>query len=334
MNIPKLMKLKGLLLVCLGLFFAVVCYLIVNVNISKNMTIKKINYQGWEDSYILSNSQVEAIIVPAIGRIMQFRLLGGENTFWEDSLIYGKTPNSKSGEWDNFGGDKTWPAPQSEWEDITNISWPPPVTFDSVPVQIKAEKNELMLISEVDPFYGIRFERKITLEPNLPIMNITTTFEKVKGDSQQVSVWTITQFNEPVSVFAKIPENSIFPQGYNKQSDELPANLKIEDGILSLTRDENRASKIGSDASTLLWMGKNVAVRMDSTRIDNAIYPYNNSNSEIYTNYNPKAYVELEFLSPLKTLEVGEKMDLTVKYTLTKTTSENIEEQVRRILGR
>ncbi|MEM7713141.1 MAG: DUF4380 domain-containing protein [Cyanobacteria bacterium P01_A01_bin.68] len=334
MNIPKLMKLKGLLLVCVGLFFTVVCYLMVNVNISKKMTIKKINYQGWEDSYILSNSQVEAVIVPAIGRIMQFRFPGEENTFWEDSQIYGKIPNPKSEEWDNFGGDKTWPAPQSEWEDITKVSWPPPDTFDSVPVQLKAEKNEITLISEVDPLYGIRFTRKITLEPNQPIMKITTTFEKVKGDSQQVSVWTITQLKEPVSVFAAIPQPSIFPQGYNKQSDDLPANLKIEDGILSLTRDENKAHKIGSDASTLLWVGEKTAVRIDSPRIDKAIYPDNNSNSEIYTNYNPKAYVELEFLSPLKTLEVGEKMDLTVKYTLIKTTSENIEEQVKEILGR
>ncbi|MEO1432128.1 MAG: hypothetical protein AAFV71_24310, partial [Cyanobacteria bacterium J06633_8] len=70
----------------LGLFFTVICYLIVNVNISEKMTIKKINYQGWSDSYILSNSQVEAVIVPAIGRIMQFRFPGGENTFWEDSM--------------------------------------------------------------------------------------------------------------------------------------------------------------------------------------------------------------------------------------------------------
>ena len=73
---------------------------------------------------------------------------------------------------------------------------------------------------------------------------------------------------------------------------------------------------------------------MDSPRIDQEIYPDNNSSAEIYTNYDPKAYVELEFLSPLKTLQVGEKMDLTVTYTLIKTTSENIEEQVRKILGR
>ncbi|BAY82862.1 hypothetical protein NIES267_23470 [Calothrix parasitica NIES-267] len=334
MNIYRHINLKHLLLFCLGLFFAVVCYLIVNVNISKNMTIRKINYQGWEDSYILSNSQVEAVIVPAIGRIMQFRFQGGENAFWEDSQIYGKVPNPKSEEWDNFGGDKTWPAPQSEWESITKISWPPPDTFDSVPLKVEVQENELTLISEVDPFYGIRFYRQIALEPNQPIMKITTTFEKVEGDSQQVSVWTITQFNEPVSVFAAIPQNSIFPQGYNKQSDDLPANLKVQNGILSLTRDEDKAHKIGSDASTLLWVGEKTAVRMDSPRIDKAIYPDNNSSSEIYTNYNPKTYVELEFLGPLQTLEVGGKIDLTVTYTLIKTTSGNIEEEARKILGR
>ncbi|WP_157229289.1 DUF4380 domain-containing protein [Rivularia sp. PCC 7116] len=298
------------------------------------MTIKKINYQGWEDSYILSNSQVEAVIVPAIGRIMQFRFPDGENTFWEDSQLYGKVPNKKSEEWNNFGGDKTWPAPQSEWKKMTKISWPPPDTFDSVPVKVEVQKNEITLISEIDPFYGIRFYRQITLEPNEPIMKVTTTFEKVKGDSQQVSVWTITQLNEPVSVFAAIPQPSIFPQGYNKQSDDLPANLKIDNGILSLTRDRDKPHKIGSDASTLLWVGEKTAVRMDSPRIDKVIYPDNNSNSEIYTNYDPKAYVELEFLSPLKTLQVGEKMDLTVTYTLIKTTSENIEEQARKILQR
>lgn len=327
-------KLQHLLLFCLGLFLITGCYLIINTNMPEKIAIKKINYQGWEDSYILSNSQVEAIIVPEIGRIMQFRFEGGENTFWEDSQLYGKTPNLKSEEWNNYGGDKTWPAPQSKWEDITNRSWPPPTTFDSVPIKAKLENNQVTLISEIDPFYGIRFYRQIRLEPNQPIMKIATTFEKVKGDSQEVSVWTITQLNEPVSVYAAIPQNSIFAQGYNKQSDELPANLKIDNGILSLKRDRNKAHKIGSDASTLLWVGETVAVRMDSPRIDKANYPDNNSSAEIYTNYDPKAYVELEFLSPLKTLQVGEKMDLTVTYTLIKTTSENIEEQVRKILER
>jgi putative NADH-flavin reductase len=59
-----------------------------------------------------------------------------------------------------------------------------------------------------------------------------------------------------------------------------------------------------------------VAVRIDSPRVPKASYPDNNSSAEIYTNLDPKAYVELEFLSPLKTLRVGQKMDLTTTYTL------------------
>lgn len=32
-----------------------------------------------------------------------------------------------------------------------------------------------------------------------------------------------------------LPQPSIFPQGYNKQSEDLPANLKVDNGIFSLT---------------------------------------------------------------------------------------------------
>jgi hypothetical protein len=58
-----------------------------------------------------------------------------------------------------------------------------------------------------------------------------------------------------------------------------------------LTRDSNKSHKIGCDASTLLWMGEKVAVRIDSSRVLGASYPDNNSSAEIYTNLDPKAYV-------------------------------------------
>ena len=53
-------------------------------SISAKITVTKTNYQGWQDSYILSNGQVEAVIVPKVGRVMQFRFKDGENTFWEN----------------------------------------------------------------------------------------------------------------------------------------------------------------------------------------------------------------------------------------------------------
>jgi hypothetical protein len=138
-------------------------------------------------------------------------------------------------------------------------------------------------------------------------MKVTTTYEKVKGKSKDVSVWIVTQLRDPLAVYAALPQPSIFPEGYNKQSEDLPANLKVDNGLLSLTRDRNKSHKIGCDASTLLWMEEKVAVRIDSPRVSRASYPDNNSSAEIYTNLDPKAYVELEFLSPLKTLRVGAK---------------------------
>lgn len=318
------------------IFFTVFCCIEVTANTIAKITVTKTNYQGWRDSYILSNGQVEAVVVPKVGRIMQFRFKGGEATFWENNQVYGKAPNVKSEEWGYFGagGDKTWPAPQSAWEKITGRAWPPPATFDSVPFTAKVNRHEVTLISPIDPFYGIRVYRKITLEPRKPVMKVTTTYEKVKGKPQNVSVWIVTQLCDPVKVYAALPQPSIFPEGYNKQSENLAANLKVNNGLLSLTRDRNKSHKIGSDAGTLLWMGKKVAVRIDSPRVPGASYPDNNSSAEIYTNLDPKAYVEIEFLSPLKTLRVGQKMDLTTTYTLIPRITENAEQEARKILGR
>lgn len=330
------MKAKSLLLFCLGFLLTVFCCLEVSANIPAKITVTKTNYQGWQDSYILSNAQVEAVVVPKVGRIMQFRFKNGESTFWENTQVYGKTPNIKSEEWGYFGagGDKTWPAPQFEWEKITGRGWPPPDTFDSLPVKARVNRSEVTLISPIDPFYGIRIYRKITLKAEKPVMEITTTYEKVKGKSKDISVWIVTQLRDPVSVYAARPQPSIFPEGYNKQSENLPANLKVDNGLLSLTRDRNKSHKIGCDASILLWMGEKVAVRIDSPRVPGATYPDNNSSAEIYTNLDPKAYVELEFLSPLKTLRVREKISLTTTYTLIPRTTANLDQEARKILGR
>jgi hypothetical protein len=295
------------------------------------VTVTKTNYRGWRESIVLSNSQVEAVIVPAIGRVMQFRFQDAAATFWENRQLDGKLPNSNSKNWANFGGDKTWVAPQSDWEEVTGRSFPPPPAFDSMPVTARVEGSNVTLISPVDPFYGIRTYRQIRLNPAKAVMTIDTTYEKVKGEPRDVAVWTITQLRDPVGVYAKLPQPSIFPSGYDRQTG-LPANLKVENHLLSLTRDRQQNHKIGSDASSLLWLGEKVALRIDSPRLAGANYPNRGSSAEIYTNADPDAYVELEFLSPLQKLQVGEKMHLTTTYTLIRRTTANADVEAREIL--
>ncbi len=274
-------------------------------------------YFGWDRSWTVSNGKVEAVIVPAIGRLMQFRFLGQGSPFWEDPALRGKLPDPASSEWQNFGGDKTWPAPQADWERITARGWPPPVAFDSMPVVTSVRRDAVVLTSPIDPHFGIRTERVIRLEHEAPVMTIVTTYEKVSGDPAKVGVWIITQLEDPLLAAAPVPSPSHFPEGYNRQSgDQLPSNLTVEKGLLTLTRDPARSTKIGTDSERLLWVGETQMLLIESPRIRGADYPDQQSSAEIYTNPDPKAYVELETLGPLHDMKPGDRIRQTNTYTL------------------
>lgn len=294
----------------------------------------KVNYHGWPDSYVLNNGEVEAVIVPAIGRVMQFHFLGKDGVFFENRSLDGKAPDPVSADWGNFGGDKSWPSPQADWEKVTKRSWPPPVAFDSMPVQATVRGRAVELVSAIDPAYGVREQRRIELAPSGPVMTITTTYEKVRGDPVKVGVWVITQMSEPQRAFIVLPAKSQFEQGYTKLMDVLPADLNVQDRLLSLTRDRKNATKIGSDGGSLLWMNEGYGLRIDSARVSGGEYPDQGSSVEIYTNADPLAYVELETLGPLSTMKVGDRIQRTNTYTLLHRTEQDPDAEARKMLGR
>jgi hypothetical protein len=282
-------------------------------NLAAATTITKTNYHGWPNSYVLSNGTVEAIVVPAIGRVMQFRFVGEDTgPFFENRAMDGKHPIPTSKEWGNFGGDKTWPAPQDDWPKITPRSWPPPVAFDSMPVEAVVHSDSITLISPVDPHYGIRTERVISLSDSEAQMTIKTTYHKVEGDPRKVSVWIITQCGEPDFVY--IP--TLMGDKFIHQSDELPYALKAGKHAIALKRGSAKSTKIGTDASALIWVGKKTAVRIDSARQDGGGYPDKGCSAEVYTNANPLTYVELEMLGPLHMLKIGDQISQTNTYHL------------------
>lgn len=291
-------------------------------------------HKGWARCVTIANGVIEAIVVPDVGRVMEFRFIGQASPFWEDPTLRGKAPDPASSDWGNFGGDKTWPAPQADWDKVTPRAWPPPVAFDSMPVEVTVRRDTLVLTSPVDPHYGIRTERVLALQPDAATMTITTTYEKVSGAPLKTGIWIITQLAEPVGVYAPVPVRSLFEQGYNRQSGEvLPADLKVSKGLLSLTRDPSKSTKIGMDTTRLLWVGRTDMVLIESPRQQGAEYPDQQSSTEIYTNPNPKAYVELEMLGPLSTLNPGDRIQHVNTYTLLPRKLDDAEADARRVLG-
>jgi hypothetical protein len=297
------------------------------------VNVKIVNYNGWRNSFILNNGVAEVIVVPSIGRIMQFRLVGEEGVIWENQAMIGRKVNPKLQDWSNFGGDKSWPAPQSDWPKITPRAWPPPVAFDSLPLDAAEKEGILELTSPVDPHYGIRVIRRIQLSPDNPVMTITTRFEKIAGKPVKTSIWIITQCKDPVGVYVPLPAKSIFAEGYSRQSEGLPSNLKVSNRMFSLTRGSETNEKIGSDSGTLVWVGARQVLRINSPRIPNQEYPDKGSSAEVYTNADPLKYVELELLGPLKWLKPGDHMEQTSTYTLRRRGSKDPLSDARKILG-
>ena len=298
---------------------------------SPGVTVTRIDYHGWPESYLVANGIVEAVIVPAVGRVMQLRLAGGrEGTFWENRALDGQLHNAVSDQWMNFGGDKCWPAPQSAWGEQQDRDWPPPMAFDSRPMETAAGEFGLVLRSAVDEDYGVKVVRHVELEPDRPVMRIRTEFRKIHGDAVRVGVWTITQMREPERISILLPAMSKFADGYIRLMESAPAQLKIDGRLLSFVRHPSAHVKIGTEASNLVWVGTNSLVRIEVERRPGE-YPAGGCVTEVYTNPGALSYVELETLGPLTTLRPGDWIELTTVYTVLPRSTGDPEEEAQNV---
>ncbi len=298
------------------------------------VSIHQTNYHRWPESFVLENGLVQAVVIPAIGRVMQFGFRGEEGVFWENRKLDGQALSCERKDWINFGGDKTWPAPEVDWSKRTGRrDWHPPQAFDCMPLAAKIDGDDLVLTSPVDPNYNIRTIRRVQLDRFLPLMTITTTYERVSGEPARVGVWIITQLKDPVRIYAALPENPEQISECVVLGKEKPPTLTLTNSLASLARDSTNSYKVGFESHTLIWVGERDVLRIDSPRIKSATYPDQGSSAEVYTNSDPLKYVELEMLGPLHDLKPGEKISQTNRYFLLRRTEKDPDQQVHRALA-
>ena len=300
-----------------------------------HVTIKQIPYHGWPESLMISNGTVEAVIVPAIGRVMQFRFVGEEpGTFWENRKLDGHLPNVDAGAngWLNFGGDKTWPAPQSEWERHTGREWPPPSTFDSAPFCATSTNDAIELVSKVDPHYGVRAVRRLRLAGHCAQLEITTEFLKEQGAPVEVSVWAITQLSEPERIFILLPEETDSSSAYQQLRGPTPRDLQCHGRLLSLRRHPGEHIKIGTQGTSMLWVDPRLSLLIRSKSMS-PVTGDDQSRTEVYTNPDPQRYVELETVGPLARLQIYDRISWTNTYTLFRRSTPDCFTEAHRVFG-
>src|SRR4051812_7928335 len=114
------------------------------------MTIEKIDYRGWANSYRISNGEVEAIVTGDVGpRVMRYGFVGGQNYFREFDEQLGR---SGEPDWQARGGHRLWVGPEDPVK-----SYAP----DNGPVEIAIGENAVVCTEPVEPLTGL--EKQIEL---------------------------------------------------------------------------------------------------------------------------------------------------------------------------
>lgn len=271
-------------------------------------------------AYRLTDGNSEAIIVPALGRIMSFGKVGGPNLLWNSP-----TPSGINWGWINYGGDKTWLAPQSEWPTWNGSGWPPEKAIDGSPYQAEVMSGgKLRLTAPLSAGTGLRLSRTLYFNEAGELV-IEQTIVKEKGAPVRAALWSITQAIPGEAIFLPLNPNSAYKNGYftlmtskKEQAISLvsPTLLKYE------PKTSGDGNKIGLDSpvSALASVRDGVALVQKAEQpagrypdgADGAGFPV-----EFYVNGDPKVfYCELELLGPLKTFKVGGKSTYTVRWSL------------------
>ncbi len=99
------------------------------VALQAQVRVERATFHNWPDAVILKNPVAAIVIVPSIGRVMNFSLLDKsgqptEGPLWNNRDMDGKPVEPSSQQWGNFGGDKSWPELQADWPTIQKRGWP------------------------------------------------------------------------------------------------------------------------------------------------------------------------------------------------------------------
>lgn len=279
--------------------------------------IKKVTTFGWKNCYSISDGQIEMIATADIGpRIISFGPIGGKNFFKLFDQHLGK---KNAEEWMIYGGHRLWSAPEDPVisyipdNNAVNVEIDQEtggVSFVRPPDESNLEKKITMRVATKNQFVVVneltnRGKDQITtaswgissLAPGgigfMPL-NKTVTNEKRFQASASINLWPYTDFNDPAY--------------YWKQDwleiDQTKSLSKQKIGLW------NRVPWLAYRLEDLFLL-----IQVKEKQQDAAAYPDFGSNSELYFD---KDMLELEFLSPWKTLNPGESVSHTELWSLIK----------------
>jgi hypothetical protein len=315
---------------------------------------------GWE-ACSLENGIIRVIAVPAIGgRIMGYDL-GPHSLFYVDKGLAGKlfSPEENLGDgslaaWKNYGGDKTWPAPQG-WDSEEQWHGPPDPVLDTGIYSVQeltasGESAVLRMVSPCDERTGLQISRQFTIQRGSSRVAVEISFKNVIERPIRWSIWDVVQlradlvhpegrltYDPTCVVTAPTNPRSAFPRGFDVmfgRTDNPQWSTDTREGLL---RAEYmwEIGKIGLD-STAGWIAfsKGSEGYSFSERFSydpSGVYPDNGATIECWTvgrgsvgklNYegSDTYLMETEVLSPRCEISPGASAEFSLEWSASRCT--------------
>jgi hypothetical protein len=143
--------------------------------------IDKIDYQGWPNSYRVSNGTIELVITSDIGpRIMFFGFPGGRNLFKEFPEGLGKSGEK---EWQLRGGHRIWIAPEDRV-----LTYAP----DNSPVKVVVKAGVLEATQPVEPLTGLEKQIVVRMVPQGNSVEVLHRIRNAGRTAMDLAPWALT----------------------------------------------------------------------------------------------------------------------------------------------
>jgi len=290
---------------------------------------------------------VSVVAVPELGgRVLSLKLADYEFLFMNAALA-GKrfTPEEHQGDgslvsWKNYGGEKTWPAPQG-WDGPHQWPGPPDPVLDSGMYSAEPSQSgtrvSLSMSSPPDARSGLRITRRLTLASQSDHIQVDLSFENIAERPVRWSIWDVMQINCAAPdgtlndrMWMYIPTQSDPPYHvlYGEANDT-QWQPGIVPGVLGV-HYLGHVGKIGV-ASRAGWLAvvDQAAERALAVRFKvepDAEYPDGGASVECWTEspgapspvliQSPGYLLEAEVLGPLRVLQPGEHSHLALEWVL------------------
>jgi hypothetical protein len=280
--------------------------------------IKSVDLGAWPGCIEISNGDAAVAVSTAFGpRVVSYSMTGGENILgWHP----GAEVATALGKWKPYGGHRLWMAPEN-----MPLSYAP----DNEPVQYEPSGElSARFSAPVEKAAGIQKDLRVTLSASGTDVEIAHTITNRGEQAIKIAAWALTIMrpggeviipNEPRAPYNAenlLPVRTMALWPYTDLTDP---RWRFDNDAIRLSVDENAHSqqKIGV-LDRQGWAGYECAGMRFTKRFgyeDGAEYPDMNCNLEVYTD---GGFVEVESLSPLRSIAPGEAIEHVEKWTLEK----------------